>query len=73
MDRQFTIEVERDEDSGWLVAEVLELPGCYTQAPDMPTLHANVYEAISAYLQVTEPGEQMPTTFIEVWHETAVA
>lgn len=73
MGRQFTIEVEQDEDSGWFVATVLELPGCFTQAPDMASLHANVYEAIALYLEVAEPGRGMPTSFTEVWHEPAVA
>jgi len=31
MKSQFTIIVERDPESGWLVGEVAELPGCYTQ------------------------------------------
>jgi predicted RNase H-like HicB family nuclease len=41
-----------------LVAEVVELPGCYTQAPDLPTLEANVNEAILAYLGAS--GEEAP-------------
>jgi predicted RNase H-like HicB family nuclease len=48
----FTIIVERDPDSGWLVGEVAELPGCYTQAPDLPGLETNIREAISGYLAV---------------------
>ena len=28
----FTTIVERDPESGWLVSDVAELPGCYTQA-----------------------------------------
>ncbi len=27
--------VERAPESNWLVGEVVELPGCYTQAPDL--------------------------------------
>ena len=53
MKRTFT--VERDPDSRWLVGEVVELPGCYTQAPDLPTLERNIQEAVRAYLQVAEP------------------
>ena len=37
MKRAYTIVVERDPESQWLVGEVVELPGCYTQAPDLPT------------------------------------
>ena len=51
MKRAFTVVIERDPESGWLVGEVIELPGCYTQAPDMPALEANIKEAIAAYLQ----------------------
>jgi predicted RNase H-like HicB family nuclease len=57
--KQFTVVVERDLESTWLVGEVVELPGCYTQAPDLPTLEANIREAIRAYLKTTEPGEPL--------------
>ncbi|MBM4284405.1 MAG: type II toxin-antitoxin system HicB family antitoxin [Deltaproteobacteria bacterium] len=57
MKKTFTIIVERDLESGWLVGEVVELPGCYTQAPDLPALEANMREAITAYLKTAEPHE----------------
>jgi predicted RNase H-like HicB family nuclease len=66
MKRAFTVVVERDPESGWLVGEVVELPGCYTQAPDLPTLESNIQEAIRAYLQVAEPEEPFPD-FIGTW------
>lgn len=50
----FTVVIERDPESGWLVGEVVELPGCYTQAPDLLSLERNIWEAIQAYLRVTE-------------------
>jgi len=62
----YTIVVERDPESGWLVGEVVELPGCYSQAPDMPTLEANMREAIRGYLAVAEPGEPRPD-FVGTW------
>lgn len=46
----FTIAIERDPESGWLVGQVTELPGCYTQAPDMVGLERNIREAIQVYL-----------------------
>jgi predicted RNase H-like HicB family nuclease len=52
--RSFTVEIERDPDSGWLVAEVKQLPGCYTQAPDMNALQDNILAAISVYLKSSE-------------------
>ena len=60
MTKSFTVIVERDPESGWLVGEVAELPGCYTQAPDLPSLEANIKEAISAYLQTAEDEEPQP-------------
>lgn len=41
MKSSYTVVVERDPESGWLVGEVVELPGCYTQAPDLPSLESN--------------------------------
>ena len=72
LEPRFTILVERDAESGRLVGRVEELPGCSPQAPDMPALHANVYEAIAGYLATAEPGQPMPTDFIEAWHPAAV-
>jgi len=66
MDRTFTLVVEKDPESGWLVGEVVELPGCYSQAPDMPTLEANIREAIEAYLQSREVDEPLPD-FMGTW------
>jgi len=54
MKRSFTVIVERDPESQWLVGEVVELPGCYTQAPDLPALKKNLEEAIQLYLEVAE-------------------
>lgn len=56
----FTVVIERDSESGWLVGEVVELPGCYTQAPDLPSLEQNVEEAIRAYLSTEQIEEPLP-------------
>ncbi|OGP71991.1 MAG: hypothetical protein A2Y80_05970 [Deltaproteobacteria bacterium RBG_13_58_19] len=66
MKRSFTVVVERDSESNWLVAEVVELPGCYTQAPDLPALMANIEEAIKGYLQVAGTKEPA-TSFVGTW------
>jgi predicted RNase H-like HicB family nuclease len=66
MKRIFNIVVERDNESNWLVAEVVELPGCYTQAPDLPNLEKNIKEAIHAYLLTAEPDESLPD-FMGTW------
>jgi predicted RNase H-like HicB family nuclease len=56
----FTVIVERDSESGWLVGEVAELPGCYTQAPDLPELEKNIHEAIRGYLKASSNKEPAP-------------
>ena len=56
MPRKYTVVIERDED-GWLVSEVVGLPGCHTQAKTMDDLLARTREAIQAYLQSDEPPE----------------
>ena len=49
--RQFRVIIERDED-GFFVASVPALPGCYTQAKNLPELTKRIYEAISLCLEV---------------------
>ncbi len=49
--QKFTIIIERDEE-GWLVSEVVELPGCHTQAKSMDELIERTKEAIRGYLEV---------------------
>ncbi len=66
MKRSFTVIVERDPESGWLVGEVVELPGCYTQAPDLPTLETSIQEAIRAYLSGAALEEPLPD-FVGTW------
>jgi predicted RNase H-like HicB family nuclease len=66
MARAFTIVVERDPESQWLVGEVVELPGCYTQAPDLPALESNIREAIDAYLKTTDLDEPL-VDFVGTW------
>ncbi len=56
----FAVVIERDPESGWLVGAVAELPGCYTQAPDLPSLERNIQEAIQAYLKVMEVEKPLP-------------
>lgn len=47
-EQKYTILVEQGED-GYLIAEVLELPGCYTQAKTYDALMKRVKEAIALY------------------------
>ena len=66
MKKAFTVIIERDPESGWLVGEVVELPRCYSQAPDLPTLEANMKEVITVYLQATVLEEPL-SSFVGTW------
>ena len=46
----FNILIEKDED-GCLISEVVELPGCHTQARSMDELIKRTREAIALYLK----------------------
>jgi predicted RNase H-like HicB family nuclease len=48
--KNFNLIIEKDTESGRLVGEVLELPGCYTQAKNLDELLTNIKEAIKVYL-----------------------
>jgi len=47
----YTVAIECDE-GGWLVSEVIELPGCHTQAKTMDQLLERTKEAIQAYVDM---------------------
>ncbi|MEK6857732.1 MAG: type II toxin-antitoxin system HicB family antitoxin [Nanoarchaeota archaeon] len=49
MKQKYTLIIEKDED-GWYISEVVELPGCHTQAKSMDQLIERTREAIKAYL-----------------------
>ncbi len=53
MTKRYTLIVEKDEE-GWFVSEVVELPGCHTQAKSMDQLLERTKEAIQAYLKTEE-------------------
>ncbi len=61
---KFNIIIEKDED-GWFVSEVIELPGCHTQARTIKELLERTKEAIKAYLE-TEEDNEVYGEFIEV-------
>jgi predicted RNase H-like HicB family nuclease len=54
---EFTLIIERDPESEWLVGSVAELPGCYSQAPTLAELEANMREAIEVYLETLDDQE----------------
>ena len=51
MSKKFTVIVEQGED-GYLISEVIELPGCHTQAKTYDELIKRTKEAISLYIEV---------------------
>ena len=51
MKTKFNVIVEEGED-GYLISEVVELPGCHTQAKTYDELLKRTKEAILLYLQV---------------------
>lgn len=60
MTQQFTLVIERDPDTSWLVGEITELPGCYTQAENMAELEKNIREAIQVYLETSGDISPLP-------------
>ena len=56
MTNKYTIIIEKGED-GYLISEVVELPGCHTQAKTMDKLLERTKEAIKAYLQTDQKIE----------------
>ena len=47
---EYTVIIERDED-GYYVGEVVELPGCFTQAKSIDELLRRIKEAIELYIE----------------------
>ncbi len=61
---KYTVLIEQDE-GGWYVSEVVELPGCHTQGKTLDELLSRTKEAIQAYLENdTEP--RLETKFIGI-------
>ena len=68
MTRKYTVIIERDE-AGWLVSEVVELPGCHTQAKTMDALLERTKEAIRAYVKAgKDEAFEISEEFVGVQH-----
>ncbi|MFT4297603.1 MAG: type II toxin-antitoxin system HicB family antitoxin [Candidatus Woesearchaeota archaeon] len=50
---RYNVIIEKDSE-GWFISEVVELPGCHTQAKTIPLLLERTKEAIKAYLGADE-------------------
>ncbi len=63
MTQKFNVIVEQGED-GYLISEVVELPGCHTQAKTYDELIKRTKEAIELYLESTKKSERARTKFV---------
>lgn len=63
--KEFNIIIEEGED-GYLISEVVELPGCHTQAKTFDELIKRTKEAISVYLKSQKEPLGMNGKFIGV-------
>ena len=59
MARTFNILVEQGED-GYLISEVIGLPGCHTQSKTYDELLSRTKEAIRLYLKTKKLDEPVP-------------
>jgi len=63
MKKEFNIVIEQDED-GYYIGSVPELPGCHTQAKSLDELNKRIIEAIQLYLQVDKERTNESIKFI---------
>ena len=56
MVQRFNVVIEQGED-GYLISDVVELPGCHTQAKTMDKLIERTREAISLYIKCKKPSD----------------
>lgn len=63
--KEFNIIIEQGED-GYLLSEVIELPGCHTQAKTMDELIKRTKEAILVYLKSQEKPIEIHEKFIGI-------
>lgn len=65
MGKEFNIIIEQGED-GYLISEVVELPGCRTQAKSYDELIKRTREAISLYLKCQKEPVKLFEKFVGV-------
>ncbi len=65
MKREFNIVIEQDED-GYYIGCVPELPGCHTQARSLDILQNRIIEAIELYIEVDKERLEKPNKFIGI-------
>jgi predicted RNase H-like HicB family nuclease len=65
MKRTFTVIIEKDKE-GYFVGEVVELPGCHTQARSLDELMERIKEAIELYLDVQGEALEKEVGFVGI-------
>lgn len=66
MEKTYKVVIEKGED-GYLIAEVPELPGCYSQGETLEELIGNIKEAIELYLESVKELKKKPKNrFVEI-------
>lgn len=56
MTQKFNVIIEQGEDD-YIISDVVELPGCHTQAKTIDDLIKRTKEAISLYLKCKKPAD----------------
>lgn len=64
MEKEFTVIIEQDQE-GYLVADIPELPGCRTQTKSLDKLMERTREAISLCLEVSK-GQRVKTNLVGI-------
>jgi predicted RNase H-like HicB family nuclease len=64
-EQEFNLIIEQGED-GYFVSEVVELPGCHTQAKSIDELLARTKEAVTLYLECQKEPRASKHRFIGV-------
>ena len=65
MMERFTVLIEQGED-GYLISDVVELPGCHTQGKTYDELLKRTKEAIKCYLKATKREDDIKTEFLSL-------
>ena len=63
MTQRFNVIIEKGED-GYLISDVVELPGCHTQAKTYDELIKRTKEAIELYLESTKKSDRSKNKFV---------
>jgi predicted RNase H-like HicB family nuclease len=63
--KEFNVIIEKGED-GYLISEVVGLPGCHTQAKTMNELLERTKEAISVYLKENTEDLSITSKFVGI-------